>query len=782
VLNQHEPVTALGCDWVQVTNTSPFSAGQRVLLIQMKGAAVDSSATSAFGSVLDYNSAGRFEFATVASVSAGIITFTRLLANVYQVEGRVQLVTVASHDDARVIGPVSVPPWNGSKGGVIVLEIADSLVLDADISASNAGFDGKFGCANPDGSCGAGPYLDYSYLVSSGLGAEKGEGIANASSTKNGGRGTWANGGGGGNKHNSGGGGGGNFSQGGNGGYQANFCPSIDVGGIGGRALDYSDGRIFFGGGGGSADHNNGVGSSGGNGGGIVIVRCATLVGNGHLIAANGANVPVVVNAIGDGSGGGGAGGTILLDVGAFSGALSLEAKGGYGGDQQTTYPACFGPGGGGGSGIVLLSGPSLPPSTSINTTPGTAGVDLETSSACYLTTYFATPGAAPSTTHLVNFPIAEGSALPAAFSLPNDTVLCEPFSVLLTGPSGVDSLLWSDGSSGSSLLVTSPGTYSIEIFQGACIYRDTVVFIATSPLGNFLGNDTVLCEGASLLLTAPLSTDSIVWSDGSTGLSLTVDSSGTYWAFAFDEGCLTRDTIVIDFLSPTSVFLGPDRNLCEGDTAFLSVPASGLDVLWSTGDTTDTLVVTTPGTYFVQVSNGACTGLDTITLLQDSLSAFSLGNDTAVCDIALVLRSNLVADSYLWSTGDTTDTLAIDEDGTYWLLVTLAGCQRTDSITVTQRSDTASVFIPNVFTPNGDGVMDQYCITADGELLWYELHLYDRNGQLILTTRDPDYCWDGYFNGTPVPDGVYFITLTTNSSCNPDEMVHHGGTVTVLR
>src|SRR6185369_4949070 len=96
-------------------------------------------------------------------------------------------------------------------------------------------------------------------------------------------------------------------------------------------AYQYNSGKIFMGGGGGSGDYNNILSPPGGNGGGIIVIRANTVNGNGGAIVSNGDSVPIYPNNIGDGAAGGGAGGTILLDVAAFSGTLSVIANGGKG-------------------------------------------------------------------------------------------------------------------------------------------------------------------------------------------------------------------------------------------------------------------------------------------------------------------------------------------------------------------------------------------------------------------------------------------------------------------
>ena len=231
-----------------------ISSGDKVLIIQMKGAVIDTSNTNNFGTVTNLNNCGNFEFATVSSISGNTILLQTAVLNNYFIAGRVQLIRVPQYINVSVGSPLSCLPWNGSVGGVLAFEVSGILTLNSNIDVSGKGFRGGTLCQNPDGSCGAG-YSDFFYPVNSGFGAEKGEGIAIVSASKNGGRGPLANGGGGGNKHNSGGAGGGNFTKGGLGGKQADFCPSVPIGGTGGVGLNYTGNSLFLGGGGGCSDN-----------------------------------------------------------------------------------------------------------------------------------------------------------------------------------------------------------------------------------------------------------------------------------------------------------------------------------------------------------------------------------------------------------------------------------------------------------------------------------------------------------------------------------------------
>lgn len=87
-----------------------------------------------------------------------------------------------------------------------------------------------------------------------------------------------------------------------------------------------------------------------------------------------------------------------------------------------------------------------------------------------------------------------------------------------------------------------------------------------------------------------------------------------------------------------------------------------------------------------------------------------------------------------------------------------------------------SKVFIPNVFTPNGDGLNDRFEIIGEEAICFRELAIFDRWGNLIHQSRSPSLWWDGTHQGQPAPEGVYVYLLKS------DEGITRVGTVTLLR
>ncbi len=437
IVNSYYPGTgnhALGTFSVTVGTINPLgnataiAAGDLILIMQMQGADIDTSNTNKYGKgsagapvsgYLASNLAvGYYEYANVVSVAGSTINLTYSLANSYYTRAFASTTSIQSYQVIRIpryydltinaSSSITATPWNGSSGGVVVIEAADILTFANNtsvITVAGKGFRGGGGkdltgvtAGNTNGVTKI-TRNDYRFnspvtVAANKTGGSKGEGIAGtpvyipnigASTTTTGtlegyingslGWGAPGNAGGGGtdgdssqNQYNPGGGGGGNIGAGGKGGAgwdgtggNPNTYPT---GGYGGSAFtQYTLSRVIMGGGGGAGTANNSTAAneyftSGASGGGIIICRAKSYSGAGKLVADGSAATDVTIGGQTDAAGGGGAGGTIIvLTTTGSTGInnLTASAAGGNGGNMTTYYS--HGPGGGGGGGLIYSNG-----------------------------------------------------------------------------------------------------------------------------------------------------------------------------------------------------------------------------------------------------------------------------------------------------------------------------------------------------------------------------------------------------------------------------------------
>ncbi len=552
VINSYVSVSAVSVNSATVTAIGPFQVGDKVLIIQMKGAAITTTNTSAFGTITSLGNAGNFEFAVIASIIGNTVTFVSNLCKSYTPSGKVQLIRVPVYSNATIVGTVTAQPWNGSTGGIVAIEATNSLTFNANINVSGQGFvggavfSGWFACNDPN-------YANQNA-------GKKGEGIAIPPVTMDSNRAPLANGGGGSNTGNPGAGGGGNGGSGGRGGNEFYGSCQLNASyGLGGLAPSYASFKAYLGGGGGGGYKDNGLNATAGsNGGGMVFLTSPTINGNNFTVDARGANV--IGNTNSEGAGGAGAGGYVYYMCTNTSSTMNLDLRGGNGGNIFSTLwsSACHGPGGAGGGGAVSFQQASIPTNVTNLLAGGTPGMVLHTGPACAGTSHGAAAGGPG--IQVFNFPA------PSVASTPNlgpNFDICPGQSVTLQTSASFTSYLWNNGQTTSSISINSPGIYWVDVPSGCSIARDSIV-VGLSSFAFNIGPDATICQGDSASVQAAGIFNTIVWNTGAITNSIQVNAAGVYSAIATNaNGCTAQDTMQV-FQNPT-VYNGFSDSICAG-------------------------------------------------------------------------------------------------------------------------------------------------------------------------------------------------------------------------
>lgn len=347
----------------------------------------------------------------------------------------------------------------------------------------------------------------------------------------------------------------------------------------------------------------------------------------------------------------------------------------------------------------------------------------------------------------------------------------------------------------------TTPGTYDITLIVSdllGCTPSDTATAQVTiDPLIPVVADFTVQqTDSCTLLLVATtnMSTGDSVsyqWDMGDGTILNTFDvvhgyaSAGTYdvTLTVTDLGCGQDDqmTVQVSLIDDLPTALVPTAVICYGETAVLDATANVDGYLWSTGETTPTITVDAGGIYYVDVYTGTCFGSDTVEVLAGQL--LDLGYSFEACPKAvLTLTVPYQGTAYQWSTGGNGQSEQVVGAGEYVFTVwDDLGCPHVDTITVIPLDPDARLFAPNAFTPDGDGLNDEFVITGYG-VQDAELMIFDRWGEQIYSTTAPFKPWDGRYNGQPVKNDVYVYRLEYNAECETTETTTVFGHVTVVR
>lgn len=399
---------------------------------------------------------------------------------------------------------------------------------------------------------------------------------------------------------------------------------------------------------------------------------------------------------------------------------------------------------------------------------------------------------------------------------MPSDTVLgCESDDVVLmpqiTGGVAPYSYSWSDGSTQSVITVGygSSGVYTLTVTD-ACgeqtINGSTVVDVQTyQPISVDLGDDvSVFCPNEEVQLisnvTGGYGEYTYNWSNGGTAPSTIIQTLITddFWLLV-EDGCGVQqpDTIkvnVVGSVLETSTY--GSGEYCKGELVTFGVEASGgaggYTYLWSSLDTTSEVsVLAENNQYFVEVQDacGTYSIYDTVTIMTTAPTAdFTTANEDVVINTNQYFTNlSTGAVNYYWDFGNgetSTDvnpyTTFTEEENVEVMLVArdVNGCVDTTYKTIIVRPHMI-YFVPNAFTPNGDGANDVFIGKGVGVKVSL-FQIFDRWGELIFSSTNPRASWDGTYNGKNVQNGVYIYKIQLNGYDHSD--FEKTGHVTLIR
>jgi hypothetical protein len=299
----------------------------------------------------------------------------------------------------------------------------------------------------------------------------------------------------------------------------------------------------------------------------------------------------------------------------------------------------------------------------------------------------------------------------------------------------------------------------SLPLMENTLTNLSNTGYVCFSTSGSlFLGNDTTICTGQNLLLDAQNPGSTYTWSTGEITQTITVNAAGSYWVEVDNGTCVFSDTILIDEYTPIIPDLGNDTTVCINQPLELDAGIPGANYLWSTGETTQSISINTSGTYWVEVGPAACVSADSISVTFSTILPIDLGNDTTVCANApFTIEAGVSGLTYLWSTGEVSQSIQVTASGDYWVIANNAGCEGTDTISI-------DLFIPPVIDLGNDisgcpgseieiiasGSFESYAWSTGSSSSTITI---DTPGEIILEVTDS--------NGCKASDTIIFFNFT---------------------
>ena len=238
-----------------------------------------------------------------------------------------------------------------------------------------------------------------------------------------------------------------------------------------------------------------------------------------------------------------------------------------------------------------------------------------------------------------------------------------------------------------------------------------------------------------------------------------------------------------------------PDSvSICRNDSILVTANNNGFDLLWENGDTTETSWLSPYNTSYVSIvaNNPLCgTANDSVKVIVYDLPYVEAGNDTVIGiggEVNLWAYGTGYGDvTYEWipdpeecKTDDCSQIYVVPDQATLYIVTVTDAhqCQNSDTVLV-DISGYQEVFVPNIFSPNGDGQNDVLEIKGP-RLFNYNIKIYDRWGKIVFESIDQKDVWDGTFKGKSLAEQTFVYTLVGETVLG--EKINQSGNVTIIK
>lgn len=350
------------------------------------------------------------------------------------------------------------------------------------------------------------------------------------------------------------------------------------------------------------------------------------------------------------------------------------------------------------------------------------------------------------------------------------DVTGCDGSTVTIqSGITGV-TYTWQDGSTNPFFQVTDDAELMLHIANACGMDDDTIVVHFITPPEPNLGPDTVLCGNEILILTSNADQEtSMTWQDGSHASVFIVSTAGVY-SLEHTNFCGAKiDSVTVTYaVSPALFSLGPDVVLCPGESILLNAPVTMDQLLWQDGSDSAMITAANDQLYSLTIFNTCGSTYDEINVDIDSDIPVVPFGAMMICpgDVLTLDASQLFDAQYSWNTGASVPSIDVVMPGEYMVTV-MTPCYTisnvADVIAAVDCEPVTQFFIPNVFSPNGDDINEVFTVQFnDGaEVISVTGDIFDRWGNLVFSSQEQPFSWDGAFNGKLMNPGVYVYRFT---------------------
>ena len=343
--------------------------------------------------------------------------------------------------------------------------------------------------------------------------------------------------------------------------------------------------------------------------------------------------------------------------------------------------------------------------------------------------------------------------------SCPNDTII-------LKCDSSYQKYNWSNGDTTFSIKGL-PGKYYLEtVDRAGCLRKDSITSVTHTPKQVKISGDSLYCPDSNTLLDAGSNFVSYQWNNGIINQFNRVQK-GIVSVIAKDlNNCASYDTINVYEKPNNKPTIFGNNLICLGDSSYVRLSSNYPFIKWSNGNNNFNNVIS-EGVHWVDVidTNG-CNFSDSIEIKYSRLNAPKIIGSTKQCyNEKQKLKVNDYFSSYIWNDNLFTSTVEVYPGKHYVEVIDKYNCVYFDTINISPElcNDSCNLFVPNSFTPNNDGINDEFApvFNANCDLEDYKLEIFNRWGELIFQTNNIDQGWTGLEKSSTLITNIYVYRIS---------------------
>ena len=307
----------------------------------------------------------------------------------------------------------------------------------------------------------------------------------------------------------------------------------------------------------------------------------------------------------------------------------------------------------------------------------------------------------------------------------------------------------------------------------------------------------TIVCQGNFTTLSGGGASNYIWTGSVSNGLPFVPLTTSTYTVTGTDaNGCTGTSTVTVNVVNNLTINISPSNPiLCIGDSVQLTATGAVNYSWWPNTDISNTNIPdpivypSTTTTYFVTGTDASgCSGSASVQIEVVQFPTITATKSGDVeCNIHTIQLSATGTTTYSWSPAtflsapnSAVTNAVVNVPTTFIVTGTIGSCVVTDSVHVDVfNDDEATIYIPNAFSPNGDGLNECLSVRHGANFIKYYFAIYNRWGQRVFETESANDCWDGNFKNKPAALATYYFFLEAETRCGK---IFKKGDITLIR